>query len=171
MIDFKGLRDALFSGLNEELDALVIEANQGEFKPDYPFITILFMEPLQSLQPHTGDYRAYETEEEFEMQREASQEMYISVTSFSDDSADSIQNAYDAAKWFAFKGSQHLKENGIVIVSIGSITNRDTLIEGDYEKRNGFDVRLRFVSDIKKKTDVIEKVELDLMGENKEIES
>ena len=155
MINFKAIRDAIFSGMNKSLEPQAIEANQTSYKPDYPFYTVLFAVPLQEFAPHTGVYKYGEGSN---YHRKGQEKMTLSVSSFSDDSADALQNAYYAAEWFAWQGYNYLKENGIIVVRLEQIENRDVLKEDEYERRYGFDVHLRIVSDSMKESPWIEKV-------------
>jgi len=160
MINFKAIRDAIFSGMNKSLEPQAIEANQASYKPDYPFYTVLFAVPNQGFSPHTGVYDNESTAESLKQHRRGQEKMTLSVSSFSDEGADALQNAYNAAEWFAWKGYEYLKENGIIVIRIEQIENRDVLKEDEYERRYGFDVHLRVSSQSTIETDEwIEEIE------------
>jgi len=161
MIDFKELRTAIVKGLSEHLDILVIMANQDAPKPDYPFMTYMFTTPMNSVVPQSGSYYSKEAGDKLDYGRRHYNRMTVSLTSFSQDSDEAHEKAFEAADWFTWKGYFHLKENNIVVVRIEAMTNRDTLIVGDYERRVGFDVQLRVPSKVEKEIEWIEEVEYE----------
>ena len=66
-----------------------------------------------------------------------------------------------AMKYFRNDGVLELKDKGIVIVEITNATARDNFITIDYDRRYGFDVRIRLADEeIRETEDIIEKVNL-----------
>lgn len=51
-----------------------------------------------------------------------------------------------AKDWLEESGRTYLNDNGIVVQSVGAITNRDTLLTVDYEYRKGFDAVLSIMN-------------------------
>jgi len=68
-------------------------------------------------------------------------------------------NAYS---WLKTAGYFELEEKGIVVVSMEPIQNRDTIL-GDvtYERKQGFDVRLRVLGEVTYTVEDIDNVELN----------
>ncbi len=156
MINFTTIRDAIFTGLNAHLDCIVIEANQGQHKPPYPYVTVLFAGPFGASSVHTGKvYIGDNGDADIDYRRTKDETLSLSVTSISGDGAAAHQNAANAAEWFKWVGYDSLKGAGITVVDTGAVMNRDTLIVDDFEKRAGFDVRLRVLSDTTRKESYI----------------
>lgn len=160
MIDFTAIRNAIFTGLNAHLDCLVVEANQGQHKPPYPYMTILFSGPFGSSQTHTGKvYIGDNGDDDIDYRRTKDEMLSISLTSISGDGAVAHQNAANAAEWFKWVGYDVLKVAGMTVVDTGAVANRDILIVDAFEKRSGFDVRLRVLSDVTRKESYIGQLE------------
>ncbi|WP_396631576.1 LIC_12616 family protein, partial [Lysinibacillus sp. D4B2_S17] len=60
---------------------------------------------------------------------------------------ESFDKALEALEWFKGVGVYVHDESNIVVVDTQPITNRDTFTNIDYERRHGFDVRLRVMSE------------------------
>ena len=161
MIEYKALRTALVTGLADHIDIPVIMANQNAPKPNYPFIRYTYTTPMNSIVPRAGSYYAEESGEMLDYGRKHHNRMTVSLTAISMDSDEAHEKALEAAEWFTWKGYFHLKENNIVVVRIEAMTNRDTLIVDDYERRVGFDVQLRVSSKVEKEIEWIEEVEYE----------
>ena len=55
-----------------------------------------------------------------------------------------------------------LNDHGVVVESVGAITNRDTLLTVSYEYRKGFDVVLSLINAIQvRETEVIDQVDFE----------
>lgn len=147
MIDFTAIRDVIFTGLNDYLNVLVVEANQTARKPPYPYITILFGGPLSTGQGHTGSiYIKDNGDADIDYTRAKNEVLTLSITSISDTGAEAQQNAVNASEWFKWQGELYLKEHHIIPIAQEAMTNRDTYLTDDWEKRVGFDLRLRVLS-------------------------
>ena len=57
-----------------------------------------------------------------------------------------------AHDYFRFAGYQYLSDNGIIVVDVGNVQNRDLLEVDQYERREGFDVRIRTLDTIERIT-------------------
>lgn len=137
VIDILGLLDAA-------LDRPVIMAEQSGRKPTYPYLAI---KELVSYIPTGGRPSEYDEDLPEDIRRTSTTQpsISLSLTAYGNEFANTgelIQQAFD---WFSFTGRQTLKDAGYVVAEIQSIMNRDSLIVEDYERKRGFDVRLRFV--------------------------
>ena len=66
-----------------------------------------------------------------------------------------------AIQYFRNDGVLALKDKGSVIVEISNVQARDNFITIDYDRRYGFDVRIRLADEeIRETEDIIEKVNL-----------
>ncbi len=166
MIDFAAIRTAIVSGLSQYLGVPVVMLEQKHPKPPYPFVGYKFTSPFipERGQPAETMQNVPSSDPNFEYDVEVTQKqqptMVLSVTAYSDDSDACHALALNAHSWFDLIGYEELRSSGIIVVRSGNIQNRDTLIVGDYERRQGFDVSLRVSGDLKLVLPTIEKVEI-----------
>lgn len=173
MIKYGELRKAVVKGLYDHLNngqqgeesenvTHVIMANQFHPKPGYPYVTYTFTTPMTGAWPRPAAYTVEENPEAetVKYHRDSLQEMTLSLTAISMDTDEAHEIALDAAAWFTWLGWLYLKGHEIVVVRVEALSNRDTLIVDDYERRVGFDVRLRARSKITKEIERIEKADI-----------
>lgn len=160
MVDFELIRTSLVEGLSTHLGMPVIESDTAAKMPPYPYLTYNFITsgiitglPGMNVLPGSDD----DIIEEYSEQPT----MMISINSYADRKADSIQNAMRAADWLNIIGHDELKTKAnAVVVDVGDIHNRDVQLGDEWERRNGFDVELRASSVLKVKQEWIEKANL-----------
>ncbi len=134
----------------------VILSNQTAPRPPYPFMTYMFISPLQGGSTHLG---AYDPRANCTWVRDAHAEMTLSLTAYSLDSDWSHELALEAAAWISWHGYLEMKSAGIIVKRLEGMTNRDTLIVDDYERRVGFDAILRVSSVVTSGIEGIETVD------------
>lgn len=147
----------VLNGLNDYLPYPVIFAEQTGPKPSYPYVALKVLVDNIS----NGNQPSI-TNTEFEQTATTQPTMSISVTGYGtsfDEAADLVKGVHD---WFSFVGYRALKNKNLVVSSIESIMNRDSLIVDDYERRRGFDVMLRYTHSIKRSTGIIESASLKI---------
>ena len=132
MIDYEGLRLKVAKGLKEYLDCPVIRSNQNEKPPAYPYV-VYTITTLKS--QNKGTHGVYSDGKD----RKPVTQTW-SISALSSDNAESIMLADKASEWLDRVGTLYLNDNGVVVQSVGSITNRDNILTTDYEYKNGFDV-------------------------------
>lgn len=152
MITYDDVWYPLQAGVSAYTGVQVIRAeSEGEI-PAYPFIAVKQITPFIGVgQPNIL----------YQLGKQVIQQQTETVFSFTI-SADSIESAADTANkarlYFLGKGAMELSDARIAIVSISNAQNRDVFLTDEYERRIGFDVRLR-VCDVEEYfVDVIEKV-------------
>ena len=152
----------MVSGLNQYINLPVIMLEQVAEKPGYPFVGYKFTTPYN---PEAG--QAAETganvpsadpafTEDYEYTRTDQPTMTISITAYSKDSDQAHELALQARSWCAFHGYEYLKKHNIIVAQLGALQNRDTLIVGDYERRQGFDAVLRVTSQVKRTVPLVD---------------
>ncbi|WP_150283790.1 hypothetical protein [Rummeliibacillus sp. TYF-LIM-RU47] len=137
MLDLESIRSVIVRNLKATTGIQTIIAEQSNEQPPYPFIAIKFT----TLGKQVG--RAAQYMHEDVQYTEQDIEMVLSVSSFSEEMDESINNAYAAFQFFEVDGIQTLQEANIAVVKTTEISNRDTFISIEYERRTGFDVRIR----------------------------
>lgn len=152
LIKHSEIRDPLVFGLHNYMDLLVVQQSSIGDQPEYPFCTYSVTSPyLQLGQP-----------EHYTDVQERSIEHYEQVYSFtiaSTDEDEAMDLCLKAVQYFKFYGVQELKDKNIVVVKISNVTARDNMITINYERRYGFDVRVRVASEeVQEVTEVIEAI-------------
>lgn len=152
MIDQEKINIFITQKLKEVTECEVVKSNlAGGPIPEYPYISFTIL----NTDTRKGTYSVTEGSR------------YISLTqtwSFTvqGDKDNKAQLAAMKAKdWLEETGRTALYDNGIVVQSVGAITNRDTLLTIEYEYRKGFDAILSIMSRIEgQKEETIESVEI-----------
>ncbi len=150
----------MVQGLSVHLSLKVIEMNDIGKMPSYPFLTYDFTDlggPENSGLPVVtieGSKRVTRETELFD----------VSFLSYAASKAESIENALRARDWLLTTGKILLSSIGVIVVTVGQITNRDIQIGPEWERRHGFDVEFRITNIIETEAEVIEKVTVKEMN-------
>lgn len=131
MIDYENMRATVCNGLRAYLGCPVIRSNQNESPPPYPFLSYTITTPMSENRGTYGDY-------EDGARRKPVTQIW-SITSLSDDNSESVTLAVKAREWLDCFGTTYLSDSGVIVQSVGGITNRDNFLTAEYEYRNGFD--------------------------------
>lgn len=152
MIDIATIRIPIVNGLQEHTGATTILAEQSSHQPPYPFIGIKFT--LTGLP--IGQVTEYQ--EGLNTVIEQDLEIVLSVTATTDGIESAANLAYKALEWFKGKGWLSLSDSNIHVVRVENMTNRDVFLNIEYERRQGFDVRLRVRGQSTYISEVIEEI-------------
>ena len=131
MIDYENLRLTVAKGLKDYLGCPVIKSNQTAEAPPYPYVSYTFTTLMTE---NKGTYGEYE-----DGNARKPVNSIISVTAQSDDSIESVTLANKAREWLDYAGTVYLNDNGVIVQSVGTVTNRDNVLTVGYEYKNGFD--------------------------------
>ena len=157
MMNHEVVRNALIKGLHEYMGLLVVQSSTIGDMPKYPFITYTVTSP----------YLRLGCDEEYTEQIESTTqnrhvlhyERVFSFTIASKDEDEAMDLCMKAMRYFRNDGVLDLKDKGIVIVEVSNASARDTFITIDYERRYGFDVRIRLCDEeIRDTENIIETV-------------
>lgn len=134
MVDYKNIQRVVVSGLKKYLGCPVIRTNQNTNAetPNYPYLSYTITTLTNE---NKGTYGEYEDG----IDRKPVTQTW-SITAQSDNNDESVMLAGKAKEWLDHYGSVHLNDNGIIVQSVGSISNRDNVLTSEYECKNGFDV-------------------------------
>jgi len=150
LINLNNVISVVVKGLKEYINAPIIRLNQNAPPPNYPY-ACYNITTLQS--KNNGTWGIYKDG----IERIPITQTW-SLTFQSSRIYESEELAIKAKNWFENIGRQYLKDNNIIIQSVGSITNRDNIISIEYEYKNGFDVVLWFLDEVEKNIETIETV-------------
>ena len=175
MIDVDALQTRIVLGLREHLQPLgvtaIIERDQDAPAPPHPFVGFKWT----SITPEPGSLRRTRAVVPAQDPKWAHDVQYtyvrtpvmtLSVTVFDRDGAQIHGITQAAHDWFSIPelGGDWLQPTGAVIVEVTPITDRDTVLDAQIERRQGFDVRLRVVDILQVTVPTIERVLITGMG-------
>ncbi len=132
MIDYNEVRTAVTSGLSEYLGCTVIRSNQNAAPPDYPFVSYTI---TTSASENNGTYEEWSDGTTRKLIKQT-----WSITALSNEADESVELAIKAREWLEYAGRKYLSDNGVIVRSVTSITNRDNILSVEYEYKQGFDV-------------------------------
>lgn len=127
----------LQNGLETFLGIPVIQAEGLGKQPPYPFIAIKFTLFGQ------GVGQVSEKLEGTNKVITQALESVISVTCYAERIEDAHNKTNQARNYFLGQGHYELSDHNITVVDVMPANNRDVFLTTDYERRAGFDVRLR----------------------------
>lgn len=131
MIDFENLRIITVKGLKKYLKCQVIRNSQNAEPPPFPYTT--YKITTYSTQ-NGGTYGEYEDGKA----RKPVKQIW-SITSHSDDYVEAITLANKAREWLDYVGRVYLSDNGVIVESVGAVTDRSNVLTVDYQYSYGFD--------------------------------
>ena len=132
MINTENIRGVVVRGLKDALKIPVIRSNQTGIPPDYPYLSYTITTLSSGNNGTWGEY-------EDGIDRKPVTQTW-SITVQSDNCGESMRLCNQARDWLDRTGRLYLNDRGVIVQSVGDITNRDNLITISYEYRNGFDV-------------------------------
>ncbi|MGY3186449.1 phage neck terminator protein [Lysinibacillus sp. TE18511] len=153
----------LQSGLSRYTGIEVIQADGMGKQPPYPFFSI------KNISPAIGVGQATEYVEDNIMTIEQDVEIILSITCNAGKIEDAEDYSNKARGYFLGKGSIELSDVNIAVVEVLDANNRDVFLTVDYERRVGFDIRLRVRGRESFEVDVIKSIEATGTIENIEI--
>lgn len=171
MIDIWALQKRITDGLQEYLApygvTAIIERDQDAPKPPYPFVGFKWL----TMVPEVGtDRRTREVVPssdprfpfDIEYRYVRSPVLTLSITCHDRDGTRIHDITQAAHTWWSIPelGGDWMQSVGATVVEVTAITDRDTLLDEQVERRQGFDVRLRVVDIVRVTVPTIEKVEV-----------
>lgn len=147
----ENVRNKIVAGLYAYIQKPVIFQPQNKPLPDYPFvafsITSNYMRTLDD-----GNLQNVPQLVDLKETLSSNVEVNFSFNAYSLNSLEAKNLIKKAHDYFRFAGYQYLSDNGIIVVDVGNVQNRDLLEVDEYERREGFDVRIRTLDTIERIT-------------------
>lgn len=155
MIKYDDIWIPLQKGLSTYTGIQVIQAEGIGKQPAYPFFSIKKTTIAQGVgQPVKKILGTTATiEQDFES--------VLSITCNASVIEDAEDYTQKARAYFLGRGHIELSDENITVVDVLNATNRDVFLTVDYERRCGFDLRLRVRGQESFETDVIEKITIN----------
>lgn len=145
MVDLYTLRRTVSQGLKEYLGIPVIRGNQEKEAPAHPYAAYNVTTPATK---NGGTYQQHEDGTDRKLVKSI-----MSLSFLAKDYDESMMYASKAREWFDHSGRTWLSERGIIVQSVTDITNRDSILSGEYERKNGFDVTFNVYDEVKSLTE------------------
>ncbi|TQR21799.1 LIC_12616 family protein [Psychrobacillus vulpis] len=155
MINYDDIWIPLQNGLSSYTGIHVIQAEGTGKQPSYPFFSIKKTTNGASV----GQITESITDNIKTIEQDT--EMIFSITCNAATIEDADNYANKARAYFLGKGHIDLSDENITVVDVLNATNRDVFLTIDYERRCGFDLRLRVRGRESFEIDVIEKVTIN----------
>lgn len=132
MLDYEKMRTVVVKGLKTYTGRPMIRKNQANEPPEYDYLAYTITTLAGE---NKGTYGKYEDG----TQRKSVTQIW-SISAVSDNDSNSVLLASQAREWLDNVGTTYLNENGVIVQSVGSVTNRDNILTVGYEYTKGFDV-------------------------------
>lgn len=130
----------LISALSKYLGKPIIRTNQNAEPPDYPF-------GAYTITTYKNEYKGTYSVHKDGIDRKPYKQT-VSLTFQSEKYEEAVELADKAHTWLDYLGDTQLKQKGVVVQSVGAITNRDNLLTAEYEYRLGFDFTLSCMNEV-----------------------
>ncbi len=154
MINTENLYKTVASGMKKYVGCPVIRTNQNQTPPAYPYISYTITTPATE---NKGTYGEYEDGKA----RKPVKQIW-SITAQSDDDLEALNLSNKAREWLDYFGTVYLDDNGVIVESVGNVTNRSNLLTAEYQHKYGFDCYFSTFDEIEISTnDIIESVSFD----------
>lgn len=145
MIDTEHLREAVASGLQQYLQCPVIRSNQTAAMPPYPFVCYTITALADGNHGTYGEYADG-------MVRKPHIQTW-SITAYGDDYGESVKLANLARTWLDYAGRPELEAGGVIVQSVGQVSDRSNLLTVEYQYAFGFDCFFWLFDEIGNKID------------------
>ena len=171
-MDYEVIRNAIVSGLYQQMQVPVVPTDTSQPKPSYPFVSYKFTtlyrpdasvmvrslientRPEEPTEPEPPPGTEFEYDVEYTLKEQP--QMVLSVSTYSLDEAEAYDLAIQVQSWFKLYGYRYLKESNLIVVYTTALQDRSVLLVDNFEKRIGFDVTLRTVHEQKTRIESIE---------------
>lgn len=158
------IRNKIIEKVTDMLGVPVIQSNQTEDRPPYPFVAYTIISSntpergtgnyLQEVIPSGSNEFKSDVKETLQLQPQ----FFISFTAYAENDFDAenvAKRAYDLLK---FKLYYFLRSIDVTVIEIKNFGSRSVLEVDEYERRCGFDVRFRTSYKIERSVETVEKI-------------
>lgn len=160
MSNHEVIRNAIVKGLHDYTRLFVVQSSTIGNMPKYPFITYTVTSPYLQI-GMDEEYTEQVNSVMIQNRHVFHYERVFSFTIVAKEEGEAMDYCMRAIRYFRNAGVQELKDKGIVVVEVTNITARDNFITIDYDRRYGFDVRIRLADEeVREKEEIIEKINL-----------
>lgn len=158
------IRNKIIEKMTDELGVPVIQSNQTEDRPRYPFVTYTIISS-NTPEKGTGNYlqevissASTPFKNDIRETLELQPQFFISFTAYAEkdfEAENTARKLYDLLK---FQLYYFLRSIDVTVIEIKNFGNRSVLEVDEYERRCGFDVRFRTSHQIERTVETVEKI-------------
>lgn len=158
------IRNKIIEKMTDELGVPVIQSNQTEDRPRYPFVTYTIISS-NTPEKGTGNYlqevissSSTPFKNDIRETLELQPQFFISFTAYAEkdfEAENTARKLYDLLK---FQLYYFLRSIDVTVIEIKNFGNRSVLEVDEYERRCGFDVRFRTSHQIERTVETVEKI-------------
>lgn len=158
------IRNKIIEKMTDMLGVPVIQSNQTEDRPPYPFLAYTIISSntpergtgnyLQETIPSTSANFQKDIKEILQLQPQ----FLISFTAYAEKDFDATELARKVYDLLKFQLYYFLRSIDVTVIEIKNFGNRSVLEVDEYERRCGFDVRCRTSYKIERIVETVEKV-------------
>lgn len=168
MLDLDAIYDVLVTNLEEYAGCSVVIADQSAPRPSYPFVTVKVIQEDDETGQLTVGWHAVPSEDpqwehDVEYRYRLRPRLTISISAYDDTRAEHVEDVVRLCRqWFVIPqlGPRVLEELDAAVVELTPITDRDVVLEEQWERRKGFDVRMDVTVMVTIREATIESVEV-----------
>jgi len=143
----------------------IVPTDTAGRKPNYPYMAYKITTPYEgntfSLADEAVPSENPKYDYDIKVTRKEQPHFTLSMSAYSDDEDKARDTAQQAADWFKFIGYHYFVTCNIVVISTTNVTDRTQQLVDDYERRYGFDVRIRAARSISKRIEGMETFNFD----------
>jgi len=157
----KNIINKIVKGLHEHVETVIVPNNTADRRPEYPYISYNLTGSQNNQTFSLVDEIVPSTNSNFENDvkviRKEQPYFTLSINTHSDSEVDAYDLAVKVRDWFNFHGDLFFVELNIAVIRATNVGDRTHQIVDDFERRYGFDVRIRAARSIVKRVETIEK--------------
>lgn len=157
------LKEEIVRGVNKYTGLRVVDTDNNYRRPNKPFFSYKITQ-IKTNANGEGNYSEdfpkslkSEFKHDYREKVELQPQVVISFNCYSDDIAECLEKAYQAWDYFKHGGNDLLALENFVVFRVEDIMDRTVALGDKYEYRYGFDVELRFLHEIERRRETIEK--------------
>lgn len=158
------IRNKIIEKMTDMLGVPVIQSNQTEDRPPYPFVTYTIISSNTS-EKGTGNYlqevissSSTPFKNDIRETLELQPQFFISFTAYAEKDFEAENTARKLYDFLKFQLYYFLRSIDVTVIEIKNFGNRSVLEVDEYERRCGFDVRFRTSYKIERTVETVEKV-------------
>nr|DAP27561.1 MAG TPA: tail completion protein [Caudoviricetes sp.] len=158
------IRNKIIEKMTDMLGVPVIQSNQTEDRPPYPFVAYTIISSntpergtgnfSQEIIPSSSGQFKNDIKETLQEQPQ----FLISFTTYAENDLDAAELARKVYDLLKFQLYYFLRSIDVTVIEIKNFGNRSVLEVDEYERRCGFDVRFRTSYKIERTVETVEKV-------------
>lgn len=160
ILTMKQIRNTIVKALHEYTKVNVVPQDTTGKRPPYPYITYKITSTNNSKNYSRVDTVVPSIDPKYDndvkVTHKTQSYFTMSISVLGENEIEAHEIAETARDWFTFQGWLFFSDINVVIINATNIGERTQLLVDDYEKRYGFDVRIRAAKATSRRVETIE---------------